>query len=260
MLPRACLLFAVALLIFGPRPAAGAAPSVAIAAASDLVFCLETLNTEFSRQEPNVALKTSTGSSGNFCAQIQHGAPYDVFLSADLRYPRELAAAGAADGTSLVLYGVGRIVLWTLRPELDLSSLGVVVRSPLVRRFALANPTHAPYGRAAREALEKSGAWDVAQSKLVLGDNIAQTAQFIQTGNADAGIVALSLVLAPKLQRVGRWTEIPADLHLPLEQGAVLTRRGAANPAAVRYLRFLSTPAARAVFDRYGFRLPSPPP
>jgi molybdate transport system substrate-binding protein len=230
--------------------------SVAIAAASDLVFCLPALHAEFAKSEPRIAVRLTTGSSGNFFAQITNGAPYDVFLSADLSYPRALIAAGAADEASLTLYGIGRLVLWTTHPDLDpTAGPAAFVRSPLVRRLALANPAHAPYGRAARETLEKLGVWVEVQPKLVLGDNIAQAAQFVETGHADAGIIALALVLgAPR--RAGRWAEIPTALHAPLEQGAVLTTRGAANPAAARYLAFLRTPAARAVFERYGFRLP----
>jgi len=232
------------------------AERVSIAAASDLIFCLEALHAEFARSEPGVNLTVSTGSSGNFFAQIRHGAPYDVFLSADLHYPRELVASGAADGSSITPYAIGRIVLWTTRTDLDTSDLAAAVRHPRARKIAIANPAHAPYGRAAREALEKVGAWSDVQPKLVLGENIAQTAQFVQTGNADAGVVALSLVLAPVLAGVGKWTEIPADFHAPLDQGAVLTNRGSANAAAIRYLAFLRSPGARAIFERYGFRLP----
>jgi molybdate transport system substrate-binding protein len=245
----------VALLAAGTGRGAG---RVSIAAASDLIFCLEALHAEFARSEPAVTLTVSTGSSGNFFAQIRNGAPYDVFLSADLRYPRELVAAGAADGSSLTPYAIGRIVLWTTRTDLDTGDLAATVRNPLAGKIAIANPAHAPYGRAAREALAKVGAWSEVQPKLVLGENIAQTAQFVQTGNADAGIVALSLVLAPVLAGVGQWTEIPAAFHEPLDQGAVLTNRGSANPAATRYLNFLRSPAARAIFERYGFRLPDP--
>ena len=132
-----------------------------------------------------------------------------------------------------------------------------VLRDPgIVKKFALANPDHAPYGRAGKEALQHDKLWDAVQSRLVLGENIAQTAQFVQTGSADAGIVALSLVLSPKLAKVGKWQEIPADDYAKLEQAAVLTKAGAGNPLAREYLDFLRSPEARAIFDRYGFRLP----
>ncbi len=233
-----------------------AADTIQVAAASDLVFCLEALNAEFKKVEPSVDVKVSTGSSGNFFAQIQHGAPYDVFLSADMRYPRELAAAGRADGATLTPYAIGRIVLWTTRPDLDLANGLAVLRGNEVKRFAIANPDHAPYGRAARQALERAKLWDAVAGRLVLGENISQTAQFVETGNADAGVVALSLVLAPRLAGVGRFVEIPMSEHEPLEQGAVLTRRGAENGAARRYLAFLKSREARVIFDRFGFRLP----
>ncbi len=274
MIRRILIVFAAALLLtFGRTPAAAVVPvsvaspsapapatsgTVMVAAASDLIYCLDALHAGFLAANPGVTVKASTGSSGNFFAQISHGAPYDVFLSADVRYPRELVTAGAAHGPSLTLYAIGRIVVWTLRKDLDLANPdpSALLRGADVRWFAIANPTHAPYGRAAQETLEKVGMWKMAQPKLVLGENIAQAAQFIQTGHADAGIVALSLVLAPQLQNVGRWIEIPADWHAPLEQAAVLTMRGKSNPAATRYLEFLRSPAGREIFEQFGFRLP----
>jgi molybdate transport system substrate-binding protein len=238
----------------GRAPAAPA--TVSLAAASDLVFCLEELNREFTNTHPVVTLKTSTGSSGNFFAQIKNGAPFDVFLSADLSYPKELIKAGAAEEGSLFQYAVGRIVLWTVKTNLSLTNGLIVLREAAVKRIAIANPEHAPYGRAARSALQHTSLWDAVQPRLVLGENISQTAQFVQTGNADAGIVALSLVLSPKLKNVGRWIEVPPDTYPPLEQAAVLTRRGKDNAAAHDYLKFLQSAKAREIFDRYGFRLP----
>lgn len=256
MKPHRLFLLMLALGVGTARGAEAQRPNLSVAAASDLVFCLEALHAALAQADPGLTPRVSTGSSGNFFAQITNGAPYDVFLSADVRYPRELVAAGAADEKSLTLYAVGRIVVWTMRPDLDPADLAAVVRSPLIGKFAIANPAHAPYGRAARQALEKSAVWAAAQPKLVLGENIAQTAQFVQTGNAGAGIVALSLVLSPQLKGVGRWAEIPVSDYAPLEQAVVLTTRGAANPAAGRYLAFLRSPVARAIFERFGFRLP----
>ncbi len=233
-----------------------ARPVLSVAAASDLVYCLSALHADFTRQPGTVPVTLVTGSSGNFFAQIKHGAPFDVFLSADIDYPRALVAAGLAEASSLTPYAVGRLVLWTTRADLDLASVPAVVGDARVKKFAIANPAHAPYGRAAAQALGKLGLSAAAAPKLVLGENIAQAAQFVQTGAADAGLVALSLVLAPVLRDTGRWVELPASLHAPLEQAAVLTTRGAANPAAVRYLAFLRSPAARATFERFGFSLP----
>ena len=237
--------------------AACAAETLSIAAASDLVFCLEKLNSAFSRAHPEVQLKTSVGSSGNFFAQIRNGAPFDVFLSADVAYPRELIAAGSADAASITPYAIGRIVLWTTRAELDLSAGVAATSQPAIKRLAIANPAHAPYGRAAREALQQANQWESVQPRLVLGENISQTAQFVETGNADAGIVALSLVLSPRLKNVGRYVEIPESAHAPLEQAAVLTTRGATNARARAYLEFLRSSDARTIFDEFGFRLPN---
>ncbi|MEY2408672.1 MAG: molybdate transport system substrate-binding protein [Verrucomicrobiota bacterium] len=234
-----------------------AAPTtVGIAAASDLVFCLDDLNRQFTNAHPGVTLKTSTGSSGNFFAQIQNGAPFDVFLSADMNYPRDLIKAGFAEGSTLVQYATGRIVLWTVRTNLALTNGLLALTDPSVKRVAIANPAHAPYGRAARAALQHAGLWDSIQPRLVLGENISQAMQFVHTGNADAGIVALSLVMSAKSSHQGRYVEVPANTYPPLEQGAVLTRHGADNAAARDYLKFLQTAGAREIFDRHGFRLP----
>ena len=254
---RPMILGLLGVLACGGSLGAADAPSVSIAAASDLVFCLEELNREFTNSHPAVTLKTSTGSSGNFFAQIRNGAPFDVFLSADMSYPKELVKAGAAEESSLFQYAMGRLALWTVKTNLSLTNGLLALRDPAVRRVAIANPEHSPYGRAAREALRHAGLWEDLQPRLVLGDNISQTAQFVQTGNADAGIVALSLVLSPKLRNVGRWVQVPPDTYPPLEQGAVLTRRGTDNKAARAYLKFLQSEKAREIFNRYGFRLPS---
>jgi molybdate transport system substrate-binding protein len=246
------LLLAFLLLI----PAARATEKISVAAASNLVYALDALNAGFAQAAPDVAITTATGASGSLVAQIKNGAPFDVFLSADLDYPQALVASGHADAKSLTTFAIGRLVLWTTKPGLDVTSIAGTVRDSAVRKLAIANVDTAPYGRAARQALEKLGAWADAQPKLVVGENITQTAQFVETGNADAGFVALSLVLSPQLQDRGRWLGVPANLHAPLAQGAVLTTRGAANPAAVRYLKFLGSPAARKVLERFGYGVP----
>jgi molybdate transport system substrate-binding protein len=251
----AALGLAAALLGGGVPSHAAPDQTLSIAAAADLVFCLDALDVEFKQAHPEADLKVSSGSSGNFFAQIQNGAPFDVFLSADLKYPRDLVRAGFADAGTLTPYALGRIVLWTTRADVDLSGGLNSLRNPGIKKIAIANPDHAPYGRAAKEALEHEKLWDVLQSKLVVGENIAQTAQFVQTGNADAGLVALSLVLAPATKGVGKYVEIPDAFHAPLEQGLVITRHGTGNPLATEYLAFLRSKEARAIFDAHGFRL-----
>jgi molybdate transport system substrate-binding protein len=248
----------VAAMILAGSPRVQSAPeqTLTIAAAADLVFCLDVLNRDFKDAHPGIDLKVSSGSSGNFFAQIETGAPFDVFLSADMKYPRDLVKAGFAEEKTLTPYALGRIVLWTTWPGVNLAGGLDRLRAAEIKKIAIANPDHAPYGRAAKEALEHEKLWDAVQSKLVIGENIAQTAQFVQTGNVDAGIVALSLVLAPTNKGVGKYIEIPDAFHAPLEQGLVITRHGKDNPLAAEYLEFLRSKAARITFDAYGFRLP----
>ena len=200
----------------------------------------------------------STGASGDLVAQIEHGAPYDVFLSADLHFAEVLVAKGAADPKSLNTFAYGRLVLWTTRPGLDVSDVAATVRSPAVQHLAIANTSTAPYGRAARQALEKLGAWADAPPKLVVGESISQTVQFVETGIADAGFVALSVVVSPKLKGKGAWSEVPAALYDPLGQASVVTGHGAGNPAAERYLAFLKGTSARAILEQFGYRTPVP--
>jgi molybdate transport system substrate-binding protein len=242
------------LLVAASQLKAGQALSVA--AASDLVYCLEELNASFKKAHPEVELQASTGASGNFFAQIKNGAPFDVFLSADVSYPKELIKAGLAEEESLQLYAIGHLVIWTTTDGVDVSNGVTSLTQPSIHKVAIANPDHAPYGRAAKSAVEHAKLWEAVKDKIVYGENIAQTAQFVETGNAQAGLVALSFVLSPKLAGKGKWAEIPETSYPRLEQAAVLTTRGATNPAAVLYLKFLRSTEARRVFDRYGFRLP----
>jgi molybdate transport system substrate-binding protein len=230
--------------------------TLSIAAAADLVYCLDELNAEFRKAHPEVALKVSTGASGNLFAQIQNGAPFDVFMSADMKYPEELVKAGLADSSSLTLYAIGHLVVWSIDPTIGVERGLELLRDTGIKKIAIANPEHAPYGRAAKAALIHGKIWDAIRSKIVLGENIAQTAQFVQTGNVEVGIVALSLVLSPKLSNAGKFYEIPEGNYPRLEQGAVLTNTGRGKPAAEAYLNFIRSDKARAVFNRYGFRLP----
>ena len=228
-----------------------------VAAASDLGYCIDELVGAYRKTAPDAELKVSLGASGNFFAQIRNGAPFGVFLSADMDYPRQLARLGAADGSTLVPYAVGRIALWSLDPEIDPArGLAALVQDPRVARLAIANPVTAPYGRAAKAALERDGLWAAAQAKIVVGENIAQTAQFVQTGNAQLGIVSFATLHATKLKGVGRHALIPQTGLAPIEQGAIVTRAGAQHPHAAGFLRFLSSPQARAILARNGFDLP----
>jgi len=236
------------------------AGSLSIAAAANLTYALDALNAEFKKAAPGVEVTTSVGASGNLVAQIRNGAPYDVFLSADLEFPEALVRTGHAEARSLTPFAVGRIVLWTVKPGVDLSSIAAAVRSPAVQTLAIANTDSAPYGRGARQALEKLGLWDAARPKLVTAENISQAAQFVETANADAGFVALSAVVSPRLQGRGRWIEVPAALYEPLVQSAVITARGRGNPESARYIAFLLGDVARAVLERFGYGAPGRKP
>ncbi|HYD84907.1 MAG TPA: molybdate ABC transporter substrate-binding protein [Opitutus sp.] len=238
-----------------PRPARDR-ETLSIAAAANLVYALDAVNAAFHHTAPEISLTVATGASGSLVSQIEHGAPYDVLLSADVDYPRALIAAGHAVPATLVTFATGRLVLWTTHPDIPLESIAATVRSERVRKLALAHLDTAPYGRAAQQTLEALGAWTDAQSKIVIGENITQTAQFVDTRNADAGFVALSLVLSPKLRDRGRWLEVPAELHAPLDHAAVITQRGENNPAAARYLAFLRSKPAQEILQRFGYAVP----
>lgn len=243
--PKSCTVFlrvAVLLLaLAGGRLLASGNSAVSIAAAANFVFALDAVNAAFKRQHPTIAVTSTTSASGGLFAQIKNGAPFDVFLSADTEYPAQLVAAGLAVESTQRVFATGRIVAWTLNSDVAVADLAGVIRSLAVKKVALAQPRNAPYGRAAQTALERLGVWQEAQPKLVFGENIAQTAQFVETGNADLGFVALSFVLSPRLAKQGRWQEIPPELYegTSLDHAVVLTTRGAANAAATRYLEFL---------------------
>lgn len=231
---------------------------VAIATAANLAHAIEALNAEFKRAAPEIRLTTAVGASGSLFAQARNGAPFDVFLSADTEYPRALVSARAAEAQSLRVFATGRLVAWTTRAGIEPSDLASAVRSAQVKKVAIAQPATAPYGRAAQAALETVGAWREVQPKLVFGESIAQTAQFVETGNADLGLVAMSIVLSPRLAGRGRWIEVPATLHagVSLEHAAVLTTRGAANPSARRYLEFLGSAPAKKILREFGYGVP----
>jgi molybdate transport system substrate-binding protein len=230
------------------------AQEITVAAAADLTYCLPEINAAFQKANPSATVKTSFGSSGNLVAEIRNGAPFDVFLSADISYPQALAKDGLS--TPPIVYAQGRLVLWTMNPKFDLSKGLAALNDPSITHIALANPDHAPYGRAAKAALQHEHLWDALSPKFVFGENIAQTAQFVQTGNAEAGFVAKSLTLAPAVAGKGSFFEVPASDYPPINQAAALTKAGESKPAAVAYLAFLQSDDARKILEHFGFRLP----
>jgi molybdate transport system substrate-binding protein len=229
------------------------ADQINVAAASDLNFAINEIIQEFERNTGH-KVNLTLGSSGNFFAQIQNGAPFDVFLSADLNYPKQLEKSGHAVAGSTHVYGIGRIVVWVpARSALNPEKLGMQALSqPSLRKIAIANPEHAPYGRAAVAAMEHAGFYSQLKGKLVLGENISQAAQFVRSGAAEIGVIALSIAMSEPMRAAGRYWIIPADMHPKLEQGAVLLKR--AGAAAREFHNWLRSPNARAVFSKYGFQ------
>jgi molybdate transport system substrate-binding protein len=235
------------------------AQEITVAAAADLEFAFQDVAARFEK-DTGKHLKLIFGSSGNFFAQIQNGAPFDLFFSADIDYPRRLEAAGLAEPGTLYPYATGKIVLWAPQgSKLDLSRGLQVLLDPGVRKIAIANSSHAPYGRAAVAALRQQKIYDRVSAKLVLGEDISQTAMFIVSGNADVGIVALSLALAPSMKQKGRYVAIPAADYPALEQAAVVLKSSPHPETARQFLAFLKTPAIQGVLRDYGFSLPAGP-
>ncbi|PKM38015.1 MAG: molybdate ABC transporter substrate-binding protein [Gammaproteobacteria bacterium HGW-Gammaproteobacteria-10] len=234
---------------------AARAEKILIAVAADLKFALDEIAAEFRQNHPEDTVEIVYGSSGKFFTQIQQDAPYDLYFSADIGFPKQLAQNGFA-ASEVKPYAVGRIVLWSA--TLDASKLTLEnLTDSSIKRIAIANPKHAPYGKRAEEALRSTGVWAAVEPKLVYGENIAHTAQFVQTGNAQIGIIALSLALNPELARQGGYYLIPDTLHEPLAQGYIITKRAADNALAERFSAYVDSKPAREVMTRYGFTLPA---
>jgi molybdate transport system substrate-binding protein len=233
-----------------------ASAQITVAAASDLQTVLPEIVSRFERSA-SVPVRVAYGSSGNFVSQIQNGAPFDLFLSADDQYVARLVAAKLADGSSVTAYASGRLAIWTRRDRgLDLAPGITVASSPRVRRISIANPDHAPYGRAAVDALRHAGIYDAVRSKLVLGENVAQAAQFAQTGNADIGIIAFALTLAPAMQAQGQTVEVPQSAFAPIRQTGTVIARSSHQELGKRFLAFLTQPEIAALLQRSGFGPP----
>lgn len=233
---------------------AQAGEKITVAAAADLKFALDEVAASFRQAHPGNEITIAYGSSGKAMAQIQQGAPYDIFFSADIALPQELVKRGLAQGP-VRPYAIGRIVLWSR--QLDAAHMTLAsLTDPRVQKIAIANPKHAPYGQRAQEALRAGGMWPQVESRLVYGENIAQTAQFAMTGNAQVGLIALSLVLSPEMKGKGSYWLVPEHLHQPLEQGYVVLKPGLQKPLARQFADYLATAPARAIMVKYGFALP----
>lgn len=247
MLTRHLAVFLALLVTSCRRPEK---PEFLIAAASDLRFAMDEIAQQFQAAHPEVAVKTSYGSSGQFTQQIENGAPYDVFCSADAGYPKKLMGEGLALPGSEFIYAIGRIVVWV--PEASALQLTGVsaLRDPSIRHIAIANPQHAPYGKAAEAALRSLGVYDQVKDKLVYGENVSQAQQYVETGAAEIGIIPPSLV------KGGRWWEVPLEAYPKMEQSGILVKSSRNAALAQKFRAFLLSEQGRSILKRHGFYLP----
>jgi molybdate transport system substrate-binding protein len=249
------LLLLIVLLIVGSL---ASAQEITVAAAADMSAALPDLVAAYTKKT-GLAVKLSFGASGNLTNQIRNGAPFDVFFSADEQYPQQLIAERLASKNTLYRYAVGRLVLWVPNDSpLDLSKLGIrALLDPSVKKISIGNPATAPYGRAAEAALRHFGIYEQVSSRLVLGENISQAAQFVESGNAQAGLIALSHALAPAMKDKGRYWTVPLDAYPTLNQAAVVLSRSQQQDAARKFLDFLRSPEGASLLTSYCFSLPA---
>jgi molybdate transport system substrate-binding protein len=226
--------------------------TVRIAAASDLKFALDSVVSLFRKSNPAVTIQVTYGSSGKLYEQIRNGAPFDIFFSADIDYPKYLEEKKLTS-SRIKIYGQGQLVLWSKKIDPSQEGMKALLRTD-VRTIAIANPQHAPYGKRAEESLKYYGIYDKVSQKLVLGENISQTAQFVKSGNADVGIVALSLALSkPMTEDQGHYFVIPKESYAKLDQGVVMLSNGATKKGAKQFSDFISDVAAVRILRYYGF-------
>jgi molybdate transport system substrate-binding protein len=254
---RIWIILTIVVLQLGSLPSGTCAAELKVAAAADLTFVFKEIGVQYEKESGN-SLKISFGSSGDFFSQIKNGAPYDIFFSADVGYPKRLEAIGLTEQGTLYEYARGKLVIWVPSgSKIDLSQGMNVLRNPSIGKIAIANPEHAPYGAAAVAALRHAGIYDQIKNKLVMGENISQTAQFVQSDNADVGMLALSLALAPVMKDNGRYLEVPADDYPPIVQAAVILKASTDKQAASSFIDFLKRPSTTDLLARYGFSKPS---
>jgi molybdate transport system substrate-binding protein len=257
MLTAARLRTLFTLVAMAPAPMVAEGQALKVAAASDLQFVMPALAARFEK-DTGRTVNVTFGSSGNFFTQIQNGAPFDVFMSADVSYPRRLEAAGLVARESVYTYARGRLVLWVRSDaELDVSRGLALLTDAAIKRIAIANPAHAPYGRAAVAAMEHAGVYSAVRDKLVFGENVSQAAQFAQSGNASAALIARSLAVAAPMKDMGRAYDVPPSFHPPIDQAAAPIRLSKQPDLAARFMDYLKEPAARALLASYGFVPPS---
>jgi molybdate transport system substrate-binding protein len=234
-------------------PSTALAQDLTVAAAADLQFAMQDISYRFAH-ETGKNVKVIYGSSGNFAQQLRNGAPFDMFFSANLEYPTQLQREGLVEPDSFYSYAKGRIVLWTPKgSKLDLHAGLQTLLNSSVGKIAIANPAHAPYGKAAVAALQTEQIYEQVKDKLVLGENISQAASFVASGAADTGIVALSLAVSPNMKDKGRYVEIPSADYPAIEQACVILRSAKNKDVAREFLRFMQTKATQDLLRQYGF-------
>jgi molybdate transport system substrate-binding protein len=233
------------------------AQEITVAAAADLQFVMQEVGGRF-QKETGKTVKLIYGSSGNFAQQLQNGAPFDIFFSANLDYPKQLEAAGLTEPGTFYQYAIGKIVVWVPNDsKLDISSGLKVLLDPSIKKIAIANPQHAPYGKAAVAAMQKENVHEQVKDKFVLGENISQTAMFVASGSADVGILALSLALSPSMKDKGRYAEVPAGDYPPIEQACVIMGSSNNKSVARKFLKFIQSATIKELFQKYGFGIPN---
>ncbi|HEV9038095.1 MAG TPA: molybdate ABC transporter substrate-binding protein [Puia sp.] len=247
---------------YKPLPASAPAETcqssteVLVAAAADLRFAMDSLVAAFSLENPDITVKPTYGSSGNFFQQIQNDAPFDLFFSADVDYPRQLKEKNLTL-SDIYIYGTGQLVLWSKTLDPNKKQMNTLLDKS-VTKIAIANPAHAPYGKRAEESLHHYNLYDKVKDKLIFGENIAQTAQYAQSGAAEVGIIALSLAVSPSMRQTGgKFWLIPAKAHQPLLQGFVLLPHSKGNAGAEKFARFCNSHTAKDVLHNFGFTQPS---
>lgn len=254
---RFCVAVCLALISTRSGTQEKAQPELLVAAAADLNPALHDIAQQYEKKT-GIRIKLSFGASGALTQQIENGAPFDLFFSADMDYPKHLIADGQVDPASLYQYSLGKLVLWVpASSPLDVERQGMaILLDGSVKKIAIANPEHAPYGRAAVAALKLAGLYDRLADRFVMGENVSQAAQFAESGNAQAGFVALAHALSPAVKSTGKFWVVPADYYPPLEQGVVVLSRSPNKKEAAEFLQYLKTRAASDVLRKYGFALP----
>ena len=254
MIPRSARL---AVLSLACGLAAARAEKLTVAAATNLTYAVAALNAAYQQANPADRITPTIADSDDLFTQIKAGAPADVFLAADVEYPQKLVDAGLARADSIITYATGRLALYTLNPDLDVTNVDTVLADPRVKHIAIPDPLTAPYGHAAKQTLLELEIWDQSQSRLVVTPTLEKAEEAVIAGRADVGFVALSLMLSPTHKNKGAYHEVPPELYDPLDQGAVITKQGETNPAAKRYLAFLKTRAAKDVLRKFGYDVPA---